>query len=172
MSCNASCFILEFWASEHAYSKVYSQRFSVTSNLPPLAVCQLPDSVRGPGEDSKPACVDQSDETHRRHGCWDLCPQGALEGTQWDWCCKHGKFTKSQPSLDANTHKCFVELQGVCEGMTYKEIQEQYPEEFAQRDADKYHYRYPGGEVVYHPYPSSHAVHYWFNWFVDLFHSI
>ena len=35
---------------------------------------------------------------------------------------------------------------GVCEGMTYKEIYEQYPEEFALRDVDKYHYRYPGGE--------------------------
>lgn len=35
---------------------------------------------------------------------------------------------------------------GVCEGMTYQEIHEKYPEEFAQRDNDKYHYRYPGGE--------------------------
>jgi len=35
---------------------------------------------------------------------------------------------------------------GVCDGLTYKEIQEQYPEEFAQRDQDKYHYRYNGGE--------------------------
>lgn len=35
---------------------------------------------------------------------------------------------------------------GVCEGLTYEEIQDQYPEEFAQRDGDKYHYRYPGGE--------------------------
>ncbi|ESO11360.1 hypothetical protein HELRODRAFT_186255 [Helobdella robusta] len=35
---------------------------------------------------------------------------------------------------------------GVCEGMTYQEIHEKYPEEFALRDNDKYHYRYPGGE--------------------------
>ncbi|XP_053562557.1 6-phosphofructo-2-kinase/fructose-2,6-bisphosphatase 2 isoform X1 [Bombina bombina] len=35
---------------------------------------------------------------------------------------------------------------GVCEEMTYKEIEEKYPEEFAQRDQDKYLYRYPGGE--------------------------
>ncbi|XP_017265213.1 6-phosphofructo-2-kinase/fructose-2,6-bisphosphatase 2 [Kryptolebias marmoratus] len=35
---------------------------------------------------------------------------------------------------------------GVCEEMTYKMIEEQYPEEFAMRDQDKYHYRYPGGE--------------------------
>ena len=42
----------------------------------------------------------------------------------------------------------YVDLlwQGVCEGMTYEEIQATYPEEFALRDADKYHYRYPTGE--------------------------
>lgn len=37
--------------------------------------------------------------------------------------------------------------QGVCEEMTYEEIREQYPEEFALRDQDKYYYRYPSGEV-------------------------
>ncbi|XP_050927283.1 6-phosphofructo-2-kinase/fructose-2,6-bisphosphatase 2 isoform X2 [Lates calcarifer] len=35
---------------------------------------------------------------------------------------------------------------GVCEEMTYKMIEETYPEEFAMRDQGKYHYRYPGGE--------------------------
>lgn len=30
--------------------------------------------------------------------------------------------------------------------MTYEEIQEQYPTEFALRDRDKFHYRYPSGE--------------------------
>ncbi|XP_055437770.1 6-phosphofructo-2-kinase/fructose-2,6-bisphosphatase 2 isoform X6 [Bubalus kerabau] len=35
---------------------------------------------------------------------------------------------------------------GVCEEMTYAEIQEQYPDEFALRDEEKYLYRYPGGE--------------------------
>lgn len=38
-------------------------------------------------------------------------------------------------------------LQGVCEEMTYEEIRDQYPEEFALRDQDKYYYRYPSGEV-------------------------
>lgn len=38
-------------------------------------------------------------------------------------------------------------LQGVCEEMTYAEIEEQYPDEFALRDEEKYLYRYPGGEV-------------------------
>ncbi|KAL6092005.1 hypothetical protein STEG23_001330, partial [Scotinomys teguina] len=39
---------------------------------------------------------------------------------------------------------------GVCEEMTYEEIQEHYPEEFALRDQDKYRYRYPKGEVPLH----------------------
>lgn len=38
-------------------------------------------------------------------------------------------------------------LQGMCEEMTYAEIEEQYPDEFALRDQEKYLYRYPGGEV-------------------------
>lgn len=46
--------------------------------------------------------------------------------------------------------KWFVFLfQGVCEEMTYEMIQETFPEEFALRDQDKYHYRYPGGEVTW-----------------------
>ncbi|XP_043821803.1 6-phosphofructo-2-kinase/fructose-2,6-bisphosphatase 3 isoform X6 [Dromiciops gliroides] len=35
---------------------------------------------------------------------------------------------------------------GVCEEMTYDEIKETYPEEYALRDQDKYYYRYPTGE--------------------------
>ncbi|KAM9828550.1 6-phosphofructo-2-kinase/fructose-2,6-bisphosphatase-like isoform X5 [Syngnathus typhle] len=35
---------------------------------------------------------------------------------------------------------------GVCEELTYEEIQERFPEEFAQRDQDKFRYRYPKGE--------------------------
>ncbi|XP_078066174.1 6-phosphofructo-2-kinase/fructose-2,6-bisphosphatase 4 isoform X2 [Mustelus asterias] len=35
---------------------------------------------------------------------------------------------------------------GVCEEMTYEEIQKNYPAEFALRDQDKYRYRYPKGE--------------------------
>ncbi len=35
---------------------------------------------------------------------------------------------------------------GVCDGMTYKEIEEMFPEEFAARQNDKLKYRYPRGE--------------------------
>ncbi|CAF4725950.1 unnamed protein product [Rotaria sp. Silwood2] len=31
--------------------------------------------------------------------------------------------------------------------LTYREIAERYPEEFAARDQSKYYYRYPGGEL-------------------------
>lgn len=40
-----------------------------------------------------------------------------------------------------------VHVQGVCEEMTYEEIQDHFTEEFALRDKDKYRYRYPKGEV-------------------------
>jgi 6-phosphofructo-2-kinase/fructose-2,6-biphosphatase 2 len=35
---------------------------------------------------------------------------------------------------------------GLCDGMTYEEIAQQYPEDYANRDHDKYNYRYRGGE--------------------------
>lgn len=34
--------------------------------------------------------------------------------------------------------------------MTYDEVKEKFPEEFALRDEDKYYYRYPAGEVHTH----------------------
>ncbi|CAF4277421.1 unnamed protein product [Rotaria sordida] len=36
---------------------------------------------------------------------------------------------------------------GMFEGLTYREVAERYPEEFAARDRSKYYYRSPGGEV-------------------------
>lgn len=35
---------------------------------------------------------------------------------------------------------------GVCDGMTYEEIAEKYPDDYAERDNDKFNYRYRGGE--------------------------
>lgn len=40
----------------------------------------------------------------------------------------------------------FFVLQGICEGLTYEEMQERFPQEFAWRDQDKLRYRYPWGE--------------------------
>ncbi|KAI0086692.1 bifunctional 6-phosphofructo-2-kinase/fructose-2,6-bisphosphate 2-phosphatase [Irpex rosettiformis] len=47
----------------------------------------------------------------------------------------YNKLTwKSLDELDA----------GVCDGMTYEEIEQAYPEDFANRDEDKFNYRYRG----------------------------
>ena len=35
---------------------------------------------------------------------------------------------------------------GSCDGYTYAEIKEKFPEDFEARDKDKYHYRYRAGE--------------------------
>jgi 6-phosphofructo-2-kinase / fructose-2,6-biphosphatase 2 len=35
---------------------------------------------------------------------------------------------------------------GVCDGLTYSEIEDKFPEDFKARDHDKYNYRYLGGE--------------------------
>ena len=35
---------------------------------------------------------------------------------------------------------------GVCDGLTYQDIADRYPEDFKARDDDKYNYRYRGGE--------------------------
>ncbi|KAG1749161.1 bifunctional 6-phosphofructo-2-kinase fructose-2,6-bisphosphate 2-phosphatase [Suillus paluster] len=49
----------------------------------------------------------------------------------------YSKLTwKSLDELDA----------GVCDGMTYEEIEQAYPEDFSNRDEDKFNYRYRGGE--------------------------
>lgn len=63
-------------------------------------------------------------------------------------CCQ---FISTTEILSANlrfTNLIFVflNLQGVCEGLSYEEMQENYPQEFAWRDQDKLRYRYPWGE--------------------------
>ncbi len=35
---------------------------------------------------------------------------------------------------------------GMCDGLTYEEIEQRYPDDFRARDDDKYNYRYRGGE--------------------------
>ncbi|KAJ3934682.1 MAG: bifunctional 6-phosphofructo-2-kinase/fructose-2,6-bisphosphate 2-phosphatase [Lentinula lateritia] len=45
------------------------------------------------------------------------------------------------------TWKSLDELDaGVCDGMTYEEIEQAYPDDYANRDEDKFNYRYRGGE--------------------------
>ncbi|SPO05290.1 probable fructose-2,6-bisphosphate 2-phosphatase [Cephalotrichum gorgonifer] len=51
------------------------------------------------------------------------------------------------PNYNQLQWKALDELDaGVCDGLTYQEIKNKYPEDFEARDADKYNYRYQGGE--------------------------
>ncbi|KAK7676133.1 hypothetical protein QCA50_007887 [Cerrena zonata] len=55
--------------------------------------------------------------------------------------------TAQHLSYNKLTWKSLDELDaGVCDGMTYEEIEQAYPEDFANRDEDKFNYRYRGGE--------------------------
>lgn len=50
--------------------------------------------------------------------------------------------------IESEQWKSLSELEaGACDALTYEEIQEKFPEEFALRDQNKYFYRYPRGEV-------------------------
>ncbi|PAA66830.1 hypothetical protein BOX15_Mlig023078g1 [Macrostomum lignano] len=54
-------------------------------------------------------------------------------------------FIKTRHSLEH--WKALNEIDaGVCEGLTYEEIEAKFPDDFAARDKDKFNYRYPGGE--------------------------
>lgn len=57
-------------------------------------------------------------------------------GEQIDWIQFQGRARRNLDELYA----------GVCDGLTYKEIAEKFPEEFARRQEDKLTYRYPRGE--------------------------
>lgn len=58
-------------------------------------------------------------------------------------------------TMDTARHLPYPKLQwkaldeldgGVCDGLTYEEIEKRYPEDFALRDQDKFNFRYRGGE--------------------------
>lgn len=55
--------------------------------------------------------------------------------------------------FDQDKIQRFAELNeinsGICDSMTYQQIEEKYPEEFNKRKNDKYFYRYPEGESYY-----------------------
>ncbi|CAD5123982.1 DgyrCDS12288 [Dimorphilus gyrociliatus] len=65
----------------------------------------------------------------------------------WTSLLKRTKQTVENINAPKEHWKALNEIDaGVCEGMTYEEIATRYPDDFAARDRDKYHYRYPGGE--------------------------
>ncbi len=67
--------------------------------------------------------------------------------TVWTSTLKRTIQTASELPYEKLTWKSLDELDaGVCDGMTYEEIEEHYPEDYAARDDDKFNYRYRGGE--------------------------
>ncbi|KAI0461006.1 Fructose-2,6-bisphosphatase [Komagataella kurtzmanii] len=67
--------------------------------------------------------------------------------TVWTSTLKRTQQTGSYLPYPKKTWKALDELDaGVCDGMTYEEIAEKYPDDFKARDEDKFEYRYRGGE--------------------------
>jgi broad specificity phosphatase PhoE len=54
-----------------------------------------------------------------------------------------GKWVQFRPMARRNLDELYA---GSCDGMTYKEIEQVFPEEFERRQKDKLSYRYPRGE--------------------------
>lgn len=71
-----------------------------------------------------------------------------LEGVQiWTSELRRTKQTAADIQAPKRAVRSLNELDaGICEGMTYEEMQERFPQEFAWRDQDKLRYRYPWGE--------------------------
>lgn len=59
-------------------------------------------------------------------------------------------FVAKNSCLLCRFRMLFSSVEGICEGLTYDDFEERYPRQFADRDRDKYHYRYPSGEVSAH----------------------
>ncbi|ORY72206.1 6-phosphofructo-2-kinase-domain-containing protein [Leucosporidium creatinivorum] len=67
--------------------------------------------------------------------------------TVWTSTLRRTIQTASGLPYEKLTWKSLDELDaGVCDGMTYEEIEVSYPEDYAARDDDKFNYRYRGGE--------------------------
>jgi broad specificity phosphatase PhoE/predicted kinase len=57
-----------------------------------------------------------------------------------------GPWMQFRPMAKRNLDELYA---GTCDGFTYKEIEQMFPEEFAARQKDKLAYRYPRGESYY-----------------------
>ncbi|THW26418.1 bifunctional 6-phosphofructo-2-kinase/fructose-2,6-bisphosphate 2-phosphatase [Aureobasidium pullulans] len=72
---------------------------------------------------------------------------GDLELTVWTSTLKRTIQTSRYLPFEKLSWKALDELDsGVCDSLTYAEIEEQFPADFKSRDEDKYNYRYLGGE--------------------------
>jgi len=62
-------------------------------------------------------------------------------------CIPHPVLEDGWVQCSPRVYRCLDEIYaGVCDGMSYKEIQEKYPEEYSLRKQDKLGFRYPRGE--------------------------
>jgi 6-phosphofructo-2-kinase/fructose-2,6-biphosphatase 2 len=79
----------------------------------------------------------------------DLVKQSAGDRplTVWTSTLKRTAQTAHHLPYEKLSWKALDELDsGVCDGLTYADIEQQYPHDFKARDEDKYNYRYTGGE--------------------------
>ncbi|KAH0544809.1 hypothetical protein FGG08_001038 [Glutinoglossum americanum] len=72
---------------------------------------------------------------------------GDLKLTIWTSTLKRTVQTARFLKYDKLEWKALDEIDsGICDCLTYQEIEDQFPEDFKARDEDKYNYRYRGGE--------------------------
>ncbi|KAI9777326.1 MAG: Fructose-2,6-bisphosphatase [Geoglossum umbratile] len=72
---------------------------------------------------------------------------GDLKLTLWTSTLKRTIQTGRYLNYEKLEWKALDEIDsGICDGLTYEEIEERFPEDFKARDEDKYNYRYRGGE--------------------------
>ena len=65
----------------------------------------------------------------------------------WTSTLRRTRETAAPLGIEPGEWKALDEIHaGVCDGMTYAEIERNMPAEFAARKRDKFHYRYPRGE--------------------------
>lgn len=79
----------------------------------------------------------------------DLVRQSAgdIQLTVWTSTLKRTLQTARFLEFEKLSWKALDELDsGVCDSLTYEEIEQQFPADFKSRDNDKYNYRYLGGE--------------------------
>lgn len=122
--------------------------FLVELNCPGfLPVRQRSGDVHARAVHQRPEGLDEPHEEDHPDRRGSGSPVRTVEGPQRDRCREWGLLVSARCVSRRRLHVWFPLLQGVCEEMSYEEIQENFPEEFALRDQDKYRYRYPKGEV-------------------------
>jgi len=112
------------------------------------------DSMRSSMTGSVTDQTQQNGQQHKIHPCrlWTSTMRRTKETAQFfpheSFCHTWdngdvGEWVQFRPMARRNLDELYA---GVCDGMTYKEIEETFPEEFKRRQDDKLAYRYPRGE--------------------------